>query len=76
MRISVPHRADRFDVTVKEHYHLICEECGGTTDVESARITRALKRAFAESSGFAIDEVQLVGLGACATCQKGGTCQN
>jgi Fur family peroxide stress response transcriptional regulator len=70
MRISVPRRADRFDVTVKEHYHLVCERCGRTADVESARITRALKRAFVGSSGFVIDEVQLVGLGLCMICEK------
>ncbi|MCL2371166.1 transcriptional repressor [Candidatus Saccharibacteria bacterium] len=78
LRISVPNQADRFDATISEHYHLVCEKCGGVSDVESARVTRALKRAFCESSGFAISEIQLVAMGRCESCNsnKGGICQN
>ena len=70
LRISVPNKADRFDATTKEHYHLLCEECGKAADIESGKIINALKKVFNSDVGFAIDTVQLVAIGKCENCLK------
>jgi Fur family peroxide stress response transcriptional regulator len=77
IRISVPNRADRFDATTKEHYHLVCKGCGKAVDIESTKIMRALDKVFSGDARFVVDDVQLVAMGLCENCvNKGGICQN
>jgi Fur family peroxide stress response transcriptional regulator len=67
-KFVVPGEADRYDATVSEHYHAICEKCGRVFDIElelAQKVTRAARR----QTGFEIDKVQLIASGVCEKCK-------
>ena len=34
LRLKLSDSSDRYDVTIKKHYHIVCRECGAVADVE------------------------------------------
>jgi Fur family transcriptional regulator, ferric uptake regulator len=49
------------------HHHLVCRDCGKVEAFSDARLERAIDRA-AGSSGYSVDEHEIVLTGACADC--------
>ena len=51
------------------HHHVICRSCGKTADVDCAVGRRPCLNA-ADTSGFEIDEAEVIFWGTCPDCQK------
>jgi Fur family transcriptional regulator, ferric uptake regulator len=49
------------------HHHLVCRDCGKVEAFSDPRLERAIDRA-AGSSGYTVDEHEIVLTGACASC--------
>ena len=49
------------------HHHLVCRDCGKVEAFSDAHLERAIDRA-AGSSGYAVEEHEVVLTGACASC--------
>jgi Fur family ferric uptake transcriptional regulator len=49
------------------HHHLVCRDCGKVEAFSDPRLERAIDRA-AGSSGYTVDEHEIVLTGACADC--------
>jgi Fur family transcriptional regulator, ferric uptake regulator len=49
------------------HHHLVCRDCGKVEAFTDPRLERAIDRA-AGSSGYTVDEHEIVLTGACAEC--------
>ncbi|MBI5089553.1 MAG: transcriptional repressor, partial [Actinobacteria bacterium] len=54
------------------HHHLICRICNRTVDVDCAVSDRPCLTA-ADSSGFEIDEAEVIYWGRCPDCQQAST---
>ena len=65
-RIRVP-GADRFDLTVRQHYHLLCVRCGSILDSPIEYETEN-DRIVAGKTGFRVDRHQTVYEGVCPIC--------
>ncbi len=57
------------DRTGDNHHHLICRTCGVTVDVDCA-VGKAPCLTASDSSGFEIDEAEVIYWGKCPACQK------
>ena len=66
--VKVP-SADRFDLRLDRHYHLICKECGRVVDVEIP-YSEDYDRIAAEQSGFVVERHRTVFEGLCPGCAK------
>lgn len=51
------------------HHHLICRDCGKTVDVDCA-VGEAPCLKAADSSGYEIDEAEVIFWGICPACQR------
>ena len=49
------------------HHHLVCRDCGKVEAFSDPRLEKAIDRA-AGSSGYAVDDHEIVLTGACASC--------
>lgn len=67
-RVRLTDAPDRFDFTLRPHYHLRCRRCGCFTDV-FLPLPDKLDRAVARQTGFAAVEHDIVFTGVCARCQ-------
>ena len=54
-----------FDATTSEHYHLLCNKCGGIYDVEKDKIELSVKPV----DNFTIDGYSLLLKGLCSNCK-------
>lgn len=66
--IKVP-GADRYDLRVDLHYHIICTECAKVFDVP-IEYESALDIEAAEATGFIVDRHRTVFEGICPECRK------
>ena len=66
--VKVP-GADRYDLTVEDHYHLLCTQCGKVVDAPIEYI-RANDELVAEKTGFSITRHRTVFEGICPECLK------
>jgi Fur family peroxide stress response transcriptional regulator len=60
---------ERYDGTVDEHNHVICDSCGAVVDIE-ARIDKDLIKRAARESGMSISGHRLDFHGLCEKCAK------
>ena len=73
LKVSVSDGADRFDDTLRPHYHVVCTECGRVDDVEVTDALASLDfTAAANASGYTITGHDLLFKGTCPECSKGG----
>lgn len=59
----------RFDGTVEEHDHVVCERCGRVADFYPPD-TGSLRQAAAAATGFAVRSQTIVFQGLCQQCQQ------
>lgn len=72
LKVSVSDGADRFDDTLRPHYHVACTECGRVDDVEVTEELASLDFAAAASaSGYEITGHDLLFKGVCEVCRRG-----
>jgi Fur family peroxide stress response transcriptional regulator len=73
LRLSLADGPDRFDPTVREHFHVRCTSCGRIFDISPRSIPTLLANLDQEvkrSTGVEIHEHTLLLSGVCATCRK------
>jgi Fur family ferric uptake transcriptional regulator len=69
-KIELAGQPARFESRVGDnHHHLVCRDCGATTDVDCA-VGAAPCLTAAEGSGFVIDEAEVIYWGRCPDCQR------
>jgi Fur family ferric uptake transcriptional regulator len=60
-------RYERATAAGDHHHHLVCRDCGKVEAFSDSRLERAIDRV-AGGLGYAVDEHEVVLLGACADC--------
>lgn len=71
-RITCGDGMEHYDANVMEHYHLICRECGGVSDVPMKGYVNPWQFVGSDFSGR-IDGYSLVLRGTCESCAAGRT---
>lgn len=69
LKISMPNASDRYDGTIKEHYHIVCNECGKVEDVELGYF-KHLDEEINRKASFQVTSHELIVRGICEECQK------
>ncbi len=62
---------DRFDATVKSHYHFVCDRCERIYDLPIP-VDNALEKKVEESTGHTVREHELDFHGICQSCKNRG----
>jgi Fur family ferric uptake transcriptional regulator/Fur family peroxide stress response transcriptional regulator len=68
-KIAVPNGPDRFDHTLREHYHVQCIKCGCLSDVDMDTDPDLMKR-IRDSHGIQFLDCDIMFRGICPACQK------
>ncbi len=67
LRIPMPSGGDRYDGTLRQHYHMVCEKCGELYDIDLDTLD-SLSEQIYRKSGFAVSGIQLLIHGVCESC--------
>lgn len=51
-RVGIPNAPDRFDHTLSEHPHMICDSCGSVSDVQIDRLNDLIRRSADDVVGY------------------------
>ena len=68
-RIKLTEADDRFDFTLKKHYHIVCRECGAVADVETEFDGTALVEQTKGYENFLVEDCHLEFAGICEGCR-------
>lgn len=68
-KISIPHGGDRFDSRMDEHYHMVCQSCGGVYDIELHSL-HSLDERIEQDTGFTVTGHELIVNGICTHCKS------
>ena len=68
-KISNPNGADRFDFTLKKHYHVQCVKCGSIFDVDMDELTN-LKEKIHDTHGMEFLDYDILFKGICSACKE------
>ncbi len=75
LKVNVSDGPDRFDDTLKAHYHVLCTVCGRVDDVEVDSALAAFDLdAAAQAAGYTITGHDLLFRGVCPSCKREGGC--
>lgn len=74
-RVEIPNGPDRFDFTIKNHYHVRCVSCGGVSDVDMDEVG-GLENEIRDTQGTKFLSYDILFKGICANCQKNGGYDN
>ncbi len=69
-RVKLARENDRYDFTVRRHYHIVCKECGTVADVETSFSHDDVLCNTQGCENFSVEECHLEFLGVCEKCQK------
>ena len=69
-RVKLSDTLDRYDFTVKRHYHIACRECGAVSDVETEFSCEDVLCRTKGCENFSVEECHLEFLGVCEKCQN------
>lgn len=69
LRINMPDASDRYDGTIREHYHIVCNECGKVEDVDLDYFS-GLDEEINQKTSFQVASHELLVRGICEVCQK------
>lgn len=59
----------RYEIKREDHHHLVCDNCGGVTDIED-NVMHKWEREIAKTKGFNIKKHNLEFFGLCKNCQN------
>ena len=69
LRIAVPGSSERFDRTVKIHFHMLCDNCHGFSDIsDDGHFFDIIRESVEKSDGFFVSGMDVVLRGTCADC--------
>lgn len=68
-RVSLPDSSERFDCLTRQHYHMVCERCGGIFDV-TVDYFEQIDKIAQQETGFSISGHKLQFQGVCARCAR------
>ena len=68
-KVEVPDGSDRFDFTLKNHYHVRCVKCGEVFDVDMDAI-EDLRQRIKATHGFEFTGYDIIFKGFCPECNK------
>lgn len=68
-KVEIPNGPDRFDFTLKKHYHVRCTECGEVFDVDMDEIPD-LKEKIHDTHGMQFLDYDILFKGICPTCRE------
>ena len=68
-KVEVPDGPNRFDLTLKNHYHVRCVNCGEISDVDMDEILGLLEK-IRDTHGTDFLECDILFKGICPKCQK------
>lgn len=68
-RVEIPDGPDRFDATLKRHYHIRCVECGRVFDVDMEEI-KDLDKHIGDRHGMKFLDYDILFKGICPECQE------
>ena len=68
-KVEVPDGPNRFDLTLKNHYHVRCVNCGEISDVDMDEILGLLEKIH-DTHGMDFLEYDILFKGICPKCQK------
>lgn len=68
-KVSIPGYPDRFDGTLSEHSHIICDKCGNIYDIESA-ILKNIPNAISDELDMEIRSYNISFRGICKKCNN------
>jgi len=67
-RVEVPNGPDRYDFTLKNHYHVKCVECGQISDVDADEVTGLIDQIH-DFHGMKYLGYDIMFKGICSNCQ-------
>ena len=67
-RLKLSEAADRYDVTVKKHCHIVCKGCGAVADVDVDFDDTLYAKEAIGHEGFLVEECNLEFIGLCTKC--------
>ncbi len=70
-KVEVPDGPNRFDFTLKNHYHVRCGKCGDVSDVDMDEIPYLLER-INDTHGIAFSGYDISFKGICSKCSAEG----
>ena len=68
-KVEIPDGPNRFDCTLKNHYHVRCERCGGVYDVDMDEIPDLLERIHS-THGMKFLDYDILFKGICPACRE------
>lgn len=68
-RVEIPNGPDRFDFTLKNHYHVRCVKCGAVSDVDMNEIPN-LEKQIIDRNGVEFLSYDILFKGVCTNCQS------
>lgn len=68
-KIEIPNASDRYDFTLKEHYHVRCVRCGCIEDVE-LKYSSDIMNSVDVNHGFDLLGFDLLFRGVCGKCKE------
>ena len=69
-RLKLRDANDRYDFTLKKHYHITCRNCGAVADVDTELDTDSMTERAAGCQGFSVDDCHVEFFGLCEECRK------
>lgn len=70
LRLKLTEADDRYDVTLRRHYHITCRCCGAVADVETDVDESALLGMTEGCENFRVERMHLEFSGICENCQQ------
>ena len=69
-RLKLRDANDRYDFTLRKHYHITCRCCGAVADVDVELDTDTITKGAEGCEGFSVDECHIEFFGLCEECRK------
>ena len=68
-RLKLTDANDRYDITVRDHYHVVCRVCGAVADVEAELDEKRIASEALGCEGFDVEKCHVEFVGVCKKCK-------
>ena len=70
LRLKLADANDRYDITTRKHYHVVCRSCGAVADVETDVDDCAIASLTKGHEGFLVEGCRVEFTGLCEECRN------